>query len=99
MALCSITTSRKQCDGAFTQIIQGHYPTHVIADGMRMIKNPAVAKQVSELMLDVFRRLDESTHMVKETCSPEEFSAYNKAVARVVGPIVMDVLKPLYVDN
>lgn len=64
-----------------------------------MISNRNIAKQVSELMLDVFRRLDESIAAVKDTCSPEEAAAYQKAVGRVVGPIVMDVLEPLYERN
>jgi hypothetical protein len=55
-----------------------------------------MAKEISELMLDLFRRVDESVVMVKETCSPEEAAAYQKAAGRVAGPIVMDVLEPLY---
>ncbi|MCU1308939.1 MAG: hypothetical protein JWO20_64 [Candidatus Angelobacter sp.] len=64
-----------------------------------MISNSDVAKQISELMLDLFRRVDESVDMVKETCPPEEAAAYQKAAGRVAGPIVMDVLEPLYAKN
>jgi hypothetical protein len=64
-----------------------------------VITNANTAKQISELMLDVFRRVDESVAMVKKTCSPEEAAAYQKAVGRVAGPIVMDVLEPLYEKN
>jgi hypothetical protein len=64
-----------------------------------MISDANTAKQINELMLDVFRRLDESVDVVRKTCSPEETAAYQKAVGRVVGPIVMDVLEPLYVKN
>ena len=64
-----------------------------------MISNANTAKQISELMLDLFRRIDESVAMVKATCSPEEAAAYQKAVGRVAGPIVMDVLEPLYEKN
>jgi len=64
-----------------------------------MISNGNTAKQISELMLDVFRQVDESVDMVKATCSPEESAAYQKAVGRVAGSIVMDVLEPLYSQN
>ncbi len=61
-----------------------------------MISDSSTAKQISELMLDVFRRVDESVASVKGTCPPEEAAAYQKAVGKVAGPIVMDVLEPLY---
>jgi len=61
-----------------------------------MIKDPKVAKQISEVMLDIFARVDASLAEVKKTCSPEEIAAYRKATSHVVGPIVMDVLEPLY---
>jgi len=64
-----------------------------------MIKNPNTAKQISELMHDVFRRLDESTQLVKSTCSAEDFAAYNKGIGRVLGEVVMNVMEPLYESN
>ena len=53
-----------------------------------MISNANVAKQISDLMLELFRRVDESVAMVRETCTPEEAAAYQKAAGRVAGPIV-----------
>ena len=64
-----------------------------------MIINPNTAKQISELMQDVFRRLDESTHLVKNTCSAEDLAAYNKGIGRVLGAVVMNVMEPLYESN
>ena len=64
-----------------------------------MISNPEVAKRVSDLMLDVFYRLDASIPDVKRECSVEEAATYQKAVGRVAGAIVMDVLEPLYRKN
>jgi len=64
-----------------------------------MISDANIAKQISELMLDLFRRVDESVAMVREKCSPEEAAIYQKAAGRVAGPIVMDVLEPLYEKN
>jgi hypothetical protein len=67
--------------------------------GTSMISNGDIAKQISDLMLDIFRRVDESVEMVKATCPVEEALVYNKAVGRVAGPIVMDVLEPLYASH
>ncbi|PYX97667.1 MAG: hypothetical protein DMG71_02420 [Acidobacteria bacterium] len=64
-----------------------------------MIRNADTAKHVSDLMHDIFRRIDESTQLVKKTCSAEEFAAYNKAIGRVLGAVVMDVMEPLYDQN
>jgi hypothetical protein len=61
-----------------------------------MISNSSMAREINELMLDLFRRVDESVQRVKETCPPEEAAAYQKATGRVACPIVMDVLEPLY---
>ena len=61
-----------------------------------MIKDATIAKQISDLMLDIFSRVHASVTEVKKTCSQEEVAAYLKATAHVVGPIVMDVLEPLY---
>lgn len=61
-----------------------------------MISNTDIAKRISDLMLDLFRRVDESVAMVKESSPPDEATAYQKAVGTVAGSIVMDVLEPLY---
>lgn len=61
-----------------------------------MISNANVAKQISDLMLDLFRKVDESVAQVRETSPPEEAAAYQKAAGRVAGSIVMGVLEPLY---
>ena len=60
-----------------------------------MISNGELAKQISDLMLDVFCRLDESVTTVRQTCSPEEADAYSKAVGRIAGPNVM-LMEPIY---
>jgi hypothetical protein len=64
-----------------------------------MISNADTAKKISELMLEFFQRLDESVEMVRGTSPPEETATYNKSIGRVVGPIVMNVLQPLYEKN
>ena len=61
-----------------------------------MISDDALAKQISDLMLDIFYRLDESCVTATKLCPTQEASVYRKSVGRVVGPIVLDVLQPLY---
>jgi hypothetical protein len=64
-----------------------------------MIRNPETAKQISDLMHDVYRRLDESTHLVETTCSADDFAVYNRSIGIVLCAVVMDVMEPLYEDN
>jgi hypothetical protein len=64
-----------------------------------MISDANIAKQISDLMLELFRRIDESVAMVRKHCPAGEAAAYQKAAGRVAGPIVMDVLEPLYEKN
>lgn len=64
-----------------------------------MIKHANTARQISDLRLDIYRRLDESTAAVRKTCTSEEAAAYQKAIGRVIYPIIFDVLEPLYVEH
>jgi hypothetical protein len=64
-----------------------------------MIRNPDTARQIGDLIHEVFRRLDESAQLVKRTCSAEDFAVYNKSIGRVLGAVAMDVMEPLYADN
>lgn len=64
-----------------------------------MIADTITAKHVSELMLDISARLDESVAMVNKTCSPEEDATYRRAVGRILGDILLEVLNPLYAKH
>jgi len=61
-----------------------------------MISEIETAKRISEAMWEILRQIQESMAAVQETCSPEDYAAYHKAVGRVVGPIMFEVLEPLY---
>lgn len=61
-----------------------------------MIKNPELAKRISDLMIDMFTRLSDSCDSVEQQCSEQEYKAYLKSTARIAGGIVMDVMEPLY---
>jgi hypothetical protein len=61
-----------------------------------MISDKAIAAKLSELMLDLLRRLDDSVAEVMSTCPPAEFTKYRRAAGAVMGEIVLEVLNPLY---
>ncbi len=61
-----------------------------------MIEQKDVAKEVSNLMLEVGARLDASTALVKERCSAVEFEAYRRAVGKIMGEMLLEVMNPLY---
>jgi hypothetical protein len=61
-----------------------------------MISNADAAEQISELMLDIFRRLDESVTMVQKVCAPEDALQYRKSIGKVIYPVLFDLLEPLY---
>ena len=64
-----------------------------------MIHSPETAKQISDLMMDMFTRLCDSCQVVRDHCSPEEYAAYKKATSRIAVGIVFDVMEPLYEKN
>lgn len=61
-----------------------------------MVGDVNAAKQISELMLDISGRLDESVAMVEKSCPTEEFNQYRRAVGKVLGGVLLEVLNPLY---
>lgn len=62
----------------------------------KMIKHIEKAKQLSDMWLEMFYRIDASCTDIKATVPELEAAAYLKAVSSVTGAIVMDVLEPLY---
>lgn len=61
-----------------------------------MIQEKDVAKEISQLMIEYGSKLDASVAMVQKKCSAEEFSAYRKAVAQLMGTMLLDIMNPLY---
>ncbi len=64
-----------------------------------MIKDPDVAKQIDEAMRQLWNQLCGCIDMVRERCSPEEYTAFVKATRNIGCGIVMDVMEPLYEAN
>ena len=61
-----------------------------------MINNLDIAKQISDLMLECGARLDKSVALVRDECAPDDFQMYRRAVGKVMGEILLEVLNPLY---
>lgn len=64
-----------------------------------MIHDKQAAKVISELMLEFGARLDGSVKMIKERGEPEEFESYRRAVGKVMGSMLLDVMNPLYEEH
>jgi hypothetical protein len=45
----------------------------------------AVARQISELMLEYYAKLDASVQLVRDRCSEEEFKKYRGAIGLIYG--------------
>jgi hypothetical protein len=61
-----------------------------------LIENSKTAKYVSELMLNINGRLNESIETVAKECSPEEFAIYRRGVGKLINSIFEGILEPIY---
>lgn len=64
-----------------------------------MVDNPLVAKQISDLMKDMFNRISECSNVVEGQCSPEEYRAFVHSIRNITWGIVFDVMEPLYAKH
>ena len=64
-----------------------------------MIKDKEVASRVSDLMLELGAKLNESLVLVKERCTEQEFKAYRTVVGKLMGEMLLEVMNPLYVSH
>ncbi|MBX3691626.1 hypothetical protein [Dokdonella sp.] len=64
-----------------------------------MITDKTTARRVSELMLDVGAKLDESVALVQATSSEHEFNQYRRAIGEIMGAMLLKVMNPLYSAN
>lgn len=58
-----------------------------------------IARQISELMLDVSKQVDASVALIQGSCSPEEAANYRRALGRVLGEILLEILNPIYLEH
>ena len=56
------------------------------------------AEIVNELMIDLMARCDDSVRLVMETSDPSEAALYRKAIGRIMGVAVWDILNHIHAD-
>ena len=61
-----------------------------------MISNPVIARQISNVMLEISTKIDESIAFVQTNCPDNEFQEYRRAAGRVLGEALLEILNPLY---
>lgn len=64
-----------------------------------MITDPLIAKRISDLMLEIGDRLNESIAEIETACPPDEFAVYRRAAGAVMAEILLQILNPLYRDH
>lgn len=65
----------------------------------RMIANPETAKRISELLLGVNDRIEESVLVARQHCPPEEAKEYARAAGRLLMNVFDGILEPLYAEH
>lgn len=61
-----------------------------------MIQDKLLARELNELMLEYAAKLNASIAQVQAKCTDEELSTYRKAVGKIMGYMLIDVMNPLY---
>lgn len=64
-----------------------------------MIENPAVARQISEFMLDISTRIHQSVAATSGLCTPQDRAAYRRAAGKILAAIRQELLNPLYAEH
>lgn len=61
-----------------------------------MISDPILAAKVSDVMVGIAGQLNESVAFVMKSSPPVESSTYQRAVGRIMGEMLLEILNPLY---
>ncbi len=63
-----------------------------------LFRDPAVAKKISDLMLNISGQLDESVAFVVENCAEKEAKTYARIIGEIMGIVGLDLLNHIYRD-
>ena len=66
---------------------------------LRMIKDRKVAKEISDIMIEFGKKINDSIALVQKSCTDEEFDAYRKVAGRIMGNVLIDIMNPLYGEH
>jgi hypothetical protein len=58
-----------------------------------------VAETISKLMIEYGAKLDDSVRLVMESCSEDEFHTYRRAVGKVMGEMLLEIMNPIYREH
>lgn len=61
-----------------------------------MISNKETAKEIEQIMRQCSAALNDSVRLVMDTSPEEEFKAYRKVVASIMGNIYLEVIQPIH---
>jgi len=61
-----------------------------------MLIDNDVAKEINDLLLDCRIKLSNSVDFVQEKCSNEESEQYKKAMGKVLGYMIFEIMEPIY---
>jgi hypothetical protein len=62
-----------------------------------MKKDAAV--KINEILLECYFKLHESIDVAREHCDEVERKAYSRAIGKVLGHLLLDVLDPIYNEH
>jgi hypothetical protein len=71
----------------------------IVVRRSQVIEDAGVAKKIGDLMQDCSARLNSSVALVRDECDAEELQNYRRAVGKVMGEILLEVLNPLYAKH
>lgn len=63
------------------------------------VMEKAAAIRLNEALVECYFKLHNSIDIVREHCNEDERKAYCRAVGKVLGHLLLDVLEPLYSEH
>jgi len=64
-----------------------------------MFKDEKIAAHVNNLMLECRSKLSQSMSFVRENCNSQEANEYRKALGKVMGYMIIDIMEPIYKEH
>jgi hypothetical protein len=61
--------------------------------------NNTTAKAISELMVSMGERLNESVRLVQATEDEAEFKRYRESVSKIMTTMLLEIMNPLYAEH
>ncbi|MCP3669199.1 MAG: hypothetical protein GY814_01925 [Gammaproteobacteria bacterium] len=58
-----------------------------------------VATEIVDLMMEFGGRLNQSVALVQDNCSEDELVSYRRAVGKLMGAMLLDVMNPIFDEH